>query len=75
QLLQGRKQFSKLSPKICYFNPSVLTRHIKVDLQGKMLLVILSEGYLFHEPTHGWSNICESSYADSYPGPGTSDAA
>ena len=42
RLLQGRKQFSKLFPKICYFNPPVLTRRIKVDLQGKMLLVCLS---------------------------------
>lgn len=32
----------KLFPKTCYFNPSVLTRRIKVDLQGKMLLVCLS---------------------------------
>lgn len=38
-LLQGRKQFSKLFPKIRYFNPSVLTRCIKLDLQEKMLLV------------------------------------
>lgn len=52
-LLQGRKQFSKLLPKICYFNPSVLTRHIKVGLQGKMLLVCLpaSQTLLFLEDT------------------------
>ncbi|PKU44911.1 hypothetical protein llap_4780 [Limosa lapponica baueri] len=54
---KGENNFPSYFQRFAILILVVLTRRIKVDLQGKMLLVRVSEGYLFHEPTHVWSDI------------------
>lgn len=45
RLLQGRKTFSRISPKICYFTSSVLMRRIEVDVEEKMLVSLSPRPY------------------------------